>query len=52
MNNTEYNIQDFCCLRIPSLPLDTVLDLNEKIKNSNLDDNEELIKILNDFFFK
>ncbi|MCT3755364.1 hypothetical protein BAX96_00925 [Elizabethkingia anophelis] len=50
MNNTEYNIQDFCCLRIPSLPLDTVLDLNEKIKNSNLDNNEELIKILNDFF--
>jgi len=50
MDHTEYFLHDYACLRIPSLPVESFLEFNETIKNLNMEDHEELIKVLHDVF--
>lgn len=46
----DYFLYDNCCLRIPSQPVDRLLDFNAKFNNIELDDHEEIVQILKDFF--
>ncbi len=50
MESNENFLLDYCCLRMPSQPIDTFVDFNEQIKNINLDSHEEIVKVLKHIF--
>ncbi len=46
----EYNIEDFYCLRIPAQPVESIMQLNEQIKNLDMADHDAVVHTIEQIF--
>lgn len=46
----ESNTYDFFCLRMAAFPLDSIYELNNKLENCDVDNHDEIVNLIKEFF--